>query len=70
MESETLLIMEGVFVDKKNNKIKLTNNAVNIWLSMYPEDAIYGKQVDYTIKMHLGTLVEIIQDSVENEDTV
>lgn len=56
--------------DKKKNKMTLTDNAVNIWLLMYPEDSIYGNQIDYTIKMHLGTLVEIIQDSVENEDTV
>lgn len=57
-----------VSYDKKENKVTLKNEAKQRWLLMFPEDNIYGDNIDYTIKMHLGTLVEIVEESFEDEE--
>lgn len=54
--------------DKKNQEVKLKNDTKQRWLLMFPEDIIYGDDLDYTIKMHLGTLVEIVEESLEDDD--
>ena len=56
-----------VSYDKKKDEISLKSDVKQKWLLMFPEDVIYGDSVDYTIEMHLGTLIEIVQESMDDE---
>lgn len=56
-----------VSYDKKKETISLKSGAKNLWLLMFPEDTIYGDDVNYTIEMHLGTLVEIVEESMDDD---
>lgn len=57
-----------VSYDKKKDEITLKSDVKQKWLLMFPEDAIYGDNVEYTIEMHLGTLVEIVEESMEDDE--
>lgn len=57
-----------VSYDKKKDEITLKSDVKQKWLLMFPEDVIYGDSVEYTIEMHLGTLVEIVEESMDDEE--
>ena len=57
-----------VSYDKRKDEISLKSDVKQKWLLMFPEDAIYGDNIEYTIEMHLGTLVEIVEESMEDDE--
>lgn len=56
------------FMVLKNKEVYLKEEIIGEWLSRFPDDNIYDKDVKYTIEMHIGSLIEILQEVFEEED--